>query len=66
MSNRPASFRQADVSRAVKGATAAGLTIGRIEIDLTGKIVLVAATEAVRGAITNRAGDINEWDEVLK
>jgi hypothetical protein len=66
MSNRPASFRQADVSRAVKGATAAGLTIGRIEIDLTGKIVLVAATEAVRGAITNRAGDVNEWDEVLK
>ena len=66
MSNRPASFRQADVSRAVKGATAAGLTIGRIEIDPTGKIVLVAATEAARATITNRAGDINEWDEVLK
>jgi hypothetical protein len=66
MSNRPATFRQADVSRAVKGATAAGLTIGRIEIDPTGKIVLVAATEAARGPTGSRSGDVNEWDEVLK
>jgi hypothetical protein len=34
-------FRQADISRAVKGATAAGLVIGRVEIDQDGKIVIV-------------------------
>ena len=35
-------FRQADISRAVKGATAAGLVIGRVEIDQDGKIVVVS------------------------
>jgi len=35
-------FRQADISRAVKGATAAGLVIGRVEIDQDGKIVIVS------------------------
>ena len=50
----------------MKGATAAGLTIARIEIDPTGKIVLVAATEVARETITKRAADNNEWDEVLK
>jgi hypothetical protein len=65
MSNRPATFRQVDISRAVRGATAAGLAVGRVEIDPTGKIVLVAATEP-RGANSDRQGDTNEWDEVLK
>jgi hypothetical protein len=42
---RPA-FRQADVTRAVKGARAAGLNIGRVEIDRDGKIVLIVGSEA--------------------
>jgi hypothetical protein len=41
---RPA-FRQAEITRAVKGARAAGLAIGRVEIDADGKIVLIAAAE---------------------
>jgi hypothetical protein len=45
MSRRTA-FRQADVSRAVKGATSAGVTISRIEIDAAGKIVIVAGVSA--------------------
>jgi len=37
----PATFRQRDVTAAVKAATAAGLDIARVEIDKTGKIILI-------------------------
>lgn len=46
MSNRPAPFRQADLACALKAAVAAGLDVGRVEIDPTGKIVIVTAKEA--------------------
>ena len=39
------SFRQVDVTRAMKGARAGGLEVGRLEIDATGKIVLFAKDE---------------------
>lgn len=35
-------FRQADVLRAVKGFRAAGLEVGRVEIDQAGKITIVS------------------------
>ena len=38
-------FRQIDIARSVKGAQSAGLSIGRIEIDRDGKIVLIPAPE---------------------
>ncbi|WP_275789124.1 hypothetical protein [Pararhizobium gei] len=39
-------FKQADVSRAVKGAISGGMMIGRVEIDpATGRIVLSAQTD---------------------
>lgn len=44
MSGRRIAFKQADVLRAVKGARAAGLTVGRVEIDQAGKIVIVSAS----------------------
>jgi hypothetical protein len=43
---RRAAFRQTDVCRAVKGATAAGVSIARIEVDANGKIVIVAGALA--------------------
>ncbi len=43
---RAIAFRQADISRAVKGAKAAGLSIARVEIDAAGKIVIVTAAAA--------------------
>lgn len=60
MTARPAAVKQIDVTRAVKGAVAAGLSVARIEIDQhTGKIVIVA-----EGA--GQGSGVNEWDEVLK
>jgi hypothetical protein len=44
--SRRATFREADVSRALKGARKAGLAVARIEIDREGKIVLVAGAPA--------------------
>jgi len=41
---RPAKFTQADLKRAVSGVVAAGVLIGRIEIDPNGKIVILPAT----------------------
>lgn len=47
MSNRAATFKQVDVTRAVKGAVAAGLLVGRVEVDQrTGKIVIFSAGAA--------------------
>jgi len=53
-------FRQRDVTAAVKGVSAAGFLVHRVEIDKTGKIVVITSPEheiEKRGA--------NEWDEVL-
>jgi hypothetical protein len=61
MPRGPSTFRQQDVTRAVKGVTAAGVHIARIEIDKAGKIVIIA------GGGTDQRGEsteANEWDRV--
>lgn len=42
MTYRSARFLQSDVRRAIQGATDAGLTVARVEIDPDGKIVIVS------------------------
>ena len=61
MARAPSTFRQQDVTRALKAVAAAGVHIDRIEIDKTGKIIIIA----VRAA--NQPGEnteVNEWDRV--
>jgi hypothetical protein len=42
MARVPATFKQADVTRALRGAVAAGVEVARIEIDArTGNIVIL-------------------------
>jgi hypothetical protein len=61
MARAPSTFRQQDVTRAVKAVTAAGVHIARVEIDKTGKIVIIT-TDA-----TDQLGERREentWDPV--
>jgi hypothetical protein len=46
MTRRPSAFRQRDLTRAVKGVTAAGVHIARVEIGRDGKIVVVTQQPA--------------------
>lgn len=55
MSRTAPMFRQADLTRAIKSALAAGVAVARVEIDPTGKIVIVAACAA-------RAETLSDFD----
>ena len=46
MARIPSSFRQADVTKAVKAVATAGVGIARVEIGRDGKIVIVTQQEA--------------------
>jgi len=61
MARTPSTFRQADLTKAVRAVRAAGVHIARVEIDKTGKIVIITADP------TDRLGEMteaNEWDRV--
>ena len=57
MANRAVPFRMADLKRAVAGASAGGMQIGRAEIEPNGKIILVARGEEDAPAGT----DLDKW-----
>jgi hypothetical protein len=62
MARAPSTFRQQDVTKAVKAVAAAGVHIARVEIDKAGKIVIITtdATENQSG----ESAEVNEWDRV--
>ena len=58
MSRGPQTVRQRDVTKAVKGVVAAGVQVARVEVDKSGKIVVVVG-ETGKAEATDR----NEWDD---
>jgi hypothetical protein len=55
-------FRQSDVTRAVKAVVAAGVEVVRVEVDRQGRISVIA------GKPSGQSGDeppSNEWDEII-
>jgi hypothetical protein len=58
MARAPSTFRQLDVTRAVKAVTAAGVNIARIEIAKDGRIVIITLAES--SEMERREG--NTWD----
>ena len=57
--SRRSTFRQSDLTRALKGAEAAGVKIRRLEIDPDGRLVLL-----VGGADAEVGQGRNPWDKV--
>jgi hypothetical protein len=54
VSNPRTLFKQIDVTRVVKGLTAAGMVVGRVEVDRDGKIIAIAEHCAAK--------ETNDWD----
>lgn len=58
MSRAASTFRQNDLTRAVKAAVAAGVKIAQVQIDKDGRIILVADN----GDHQPLEACVNEWD----
>jgi hypothetical protein len=63
MARAPSTFRQQDVTRAVKAVTAAGVDVARVEIDKAGKITIIAVNPELRDEGSG-VKEGNEWDSV--
>jgi hypothetical protein len=59
MTRRTCTFRQRDVTAAIKAAVAGGLQIGRVEVSQDGRIVLISEKAAPD---RDEAKEANEWD----
>ena len=64
MSRGQQTFKQRDVTKAIKATVNAGIAVGRVEIDKDGRIVIVPARpeDAANGEKPGK----NEWDGVLQ
>jgi hypothetical protein len=60
MSRGAQTFRQADVTKALKGAAAAGIDVGRVEIDRDGKIMIVAKPASAPDADNESSADVRK------
>lgn len=52
------SFRQGDVTRAVRAVRNAGVEVLRVEVDKTGRIIVVTAKQSENALLA----EPNEWD----
>jgi hypothetical protein len=64
MARAPSKFRQGDITRAVKGAIAAGVEVREVLVDLDGRIRVIAGRGSVIATNGARAEEANEWDAV--
>jgi hypothetical protein len=56
MSRRPPTFRQRDLTAAVKGAIAAGCAVARVEVDKDGRIVVIVVDKG-----QSPETDLDKW-----
>jgi hypothetical protein len=61
MARGTCTFRQRDVTAAVKAVVAAGVAIARVEVDKSGKIVIIANSP---NEVAEEGVGSNEWDSV--
>jgi hypothetical protein len=61
MSRGPCTFKQQDVTRALRATVAAGIEVCRVEIDREGKIVMIFGKSEAALSSTNAA---DGWDDV--
>ena len=59
MSRGPCTFKQNDVTRAVKAVVAAGVEVARVEVDKDGRIVVIASKPG-----PDASREANEWDRI--
>jgi hypothetical protein len=62
MARARSTFRQQDVTRAVKAVVAAGVGIARVEIDKAGKIVIVSSTGLTSEPQSDLDKELQEWE----
>jgi hypothetical protein len=60
MARGPLTFRQQDVTRAVKAVVAAGVAVERVEVDQSGKIVVVAVDASKSGEVA-KENPLDQW-----
>ena len=51
MPRGPCTFKQGDVTRMVKGVLAAGVDVMRVEVDMDGRIVVIAGKPQVGSGV---------------
>lgn len=61
MSRGTCTFRQRDVTAAVKAVVAAGVAVTRVELDKSGKIVIIAGGPNDK---IEESGGKSEWDSI--
>ena len=64
MSRGQQTFKQRDLTKALKATVKAGIAVERVEIDNNGKIVIVPARP--EDAANEEKPGKNEWDGVLQ
>ncbi len=64
MSRGQQTFKQGDVTKALKATVKAGIAVKRVEIEKSGKIVIV--TTRTEDAENGEKPEKNEWDKVLQ